>query len=228
MATKSPTAVAMSASAIPPITLSIWILFEPSARSAKATMTPMTVPSRPTNGALLPSVPRRVMPLSSSFLRRIISPSIPAASASGPPCAQRRDASSTSASIAWWRLRRPSAAWRSPVSRRSQRASPSSSPPRPCLRKNHHRSTITAIEATLSASSTYITHALPSIATLSRYLTTTAIRPFLFHRHVLDEERWRAAARHLTREELAAPRRDRVLAALRARPRRLVEREREV
>ena len=67
-------------------------------------MTPMTVPSSPMKGALLPSVPRSVIPRSSSRRRLVISPSIAAASASGPPCAQRSDARSTSASmvgLAW-------------------------------------------------------------------------------------------------------------------------------
>ena len=204
MATKRPTPVAMSASAMPPMTLSIWTLFWPSARSANATMTPMTVPSRPTKGALLPRVPSSVMPRSSSRRRLVISPSIAASSAAGPPWAQRSDALSTSASTVGLASSRLRAASRSPSSSRRHSSSPSSSPPVPRLRKYHQRSTIAPMDATDSASSRYMTHELPSIAILRRYLTITACS-FAFQLNDLlgDEEARRPPARRVVREQLA-------------------------
>ncbi len=152
------------------MTLSIATLFCPSARSANATMTPMTVPSSPMKGALLPSVPSRVMPRSSSRRRLVISPSIAASSAAGPPCAHRSDARSTSASMLALPCSRAYALSRSPSSSSRHSSSPSSSSA-PRLRKNSQRSTIAPIDATDSAISRYRTHELPSMATLSRYLT---------------------------------------------------------
>src|SRR6185312_9862532 len=56
-ATSRPTPVATSASAMPDITADVPCSVEP-ARSWNARMMPSTVPNRPMNGALLPSVPR--------------------------------------------------------------------------------------------------------------------------------------------------------------------------
>src|SRR6185369_3946203 len=67
-ATRMPTAVAINASAMPLITFPIapaWLF--PSCRNA-VTM-PSTVPNRPMNGALLPSVPRNKSPPSKLFRR---------------------------------------------------------------------------------------------------------------------------------------------------------------
>ncbi len=58
-ATKRPTAVATRASEIPAITLPAPPAPVFRARSAKARMTPSTVPKSPMKGALLPSVPRK-------------------------------------------------------------------------------------------------------------------------------------------------------------------------
>ncbi|HEX2689502.1 MAG TPA: hypothetical protein VHN14_22930 [Kofleriaceae bacterium] len=58
-ATRRPTPVATRASAMPVITACVpWPWSAAPARSWNARMMPSTVPNRPTNGALLPSVPR--------------------------------------------------------------------------------------------------------------------------------------------------------------------------
>ncbi len=60
-----PTAVATSASEMPDMTAAAPApLGPPTARSEKARMMPTTVPNRPRNGALLPSVPRNERPRS--------------------------------------------------------------------------------------------------------------------------------------------------------------------
>src|SRR6266404_2236857 len=71
MATKRPTAVATSASEMPVITVEAPAAAAGcAARSANARMMPSTVPKRPMNGALFPSVPRTKSHFSYSSLRR--------------------------------------------------------------------------------------------------------------------------------------------------------------
>src|SRR4030081_1707210 len=71
MATARPTAVATSASEIPAITVDAPAAAAGcAARSAKALMIPSTVPRRPMNGALFPSVPSTNSHLSYSRRRR--------------------------------------------------------------------------------------------------------------------------------------------------------------
>src|SRR5262249_6362362 len=97
IATNSPTAVATSASLMPAITTCA-PPFPADDRSAKARMMPSTVPKRPMNGALLPSVPRMSTRCPSST--RLGSPPAAAACApaSRPPgavfCAVRTTSSS--------------------------------------------------------------------------------------------------------------------------------------
>ena len=75
---------------MPVITLPIAPWFWPASPSWwKASMTPMTVPSRPTNGALLPSVPSRYVDRSSWPRALASEASSASASARGPPWTQR-------------------------------------------------------------------------------------------------------------------------------------------
>src|SRR5262249_47706710 len=97
MATNRPTAVATSASLMPPITACAPPL--PAAdRSAKARMMPSTVPKRPMNGALLPRVPR--MERRCSYSMRFFSTlaAVAMATATGPLEAAPSAARTTSAS----------------------------------------------------------------------------------------------------------------------------------
>src|SRR3954463_12286012 len=104
MATKRPTAVATSASEMPAITAdgldapAARLAFE--ARSAKARMIPSTVPKRPMNGALFPSVPRTNSHCSYSSRRRSIVEATAFSTASCPPTDALSATRTTSASLA--------------------------------------------------------------------------------------------------------------------------------
>ena len=103
-----PTAVATSASAMPAITacdatcpaeVAPW----PGAAcpsSSKAWMTPTTVPNRPTNGALLPTVARNASPRSSRPRSSAAALCIAFSAASVPRSASRSPASATRAATA--------------------------------------------------------------------------------------------------------------------------------
>src|SRR4029077_8687790 len=70
---------------------------------------------------------------------------------------------------------------------------------------------------------------LPSIATLSKYLTITAVLPFSLNSEFVDKERRADATGHLAREQLPAARREAgSQLARRARAGPLIDREREV
>ncbi len=117
MATKSPTAVATSASEMPTITKEAVLPPVPllaAARSAKARMMPSTVPKRPMKGALLPRVPRTKSHFSYSRRRRSMVDCTAFSTARLPPGEATAAARTTSASMESL-VARAAAALRSPL-----------------------------------------------------------------------------------------------------------------
>ena len=154
----------MSASDSEPITASgPWPFL--LARSWKALMTPMTVPKRPTKGALLPRVPRKARLRSSLSLAALLAEAMALSTAVAPRSKAARPAEMTSPSMPVSAATRFCAPVMSSLesSASSSRRSPSKL--KLVARKYQARSIITATLAIDRKISSHRTHSAPSRAT---------------------------------------------------------------
>src|SRR5581483_6258724 len=177
MATKSPTAVATSASEMPAITNEAVLPPPPlfaAARSANARMIPSTVPKSPMNGALFPSVPRTNNHFSYSSRRRSMVDCTAFSTAGVPPSATLAADRTTSDSIESL-VASAAAPFRSPLRQSSSSRGKSFDIRR--LPKYIPRSTITATESTESASNSQSTQPAPSRVNASSLSAITLSLP---------------------------------------------------
>src|SRR5688572_11377556 len=174
-------------------------------------MTPSTVPKRPTNGALLPSVPSSVIERSRSPRALPIALSSASPNAEGPPSRNSNASRSAAASIAVLLLSTCPTAASSPATTARFSCSRRPCPPVRFLRKKRKRSNIAANETTESASNRYSTQVLPSSAKRTRDSTSMGGGPFSERRknelfgegRVADVERRAGAAAAGERSDVA-------------------------